>query len=250
MAAMNRGLNLPSIQRIMNEFERESSAMDMKEEMMTDAVDDVMNDEEEDEEEEGDKILKEVLDEIGVGLQQQVSPMHSQETQAIVKSPNVSSAKLPQQILPLRSVIRNKPSRLERAKVPPLVKFAEPTQQLPLVVCLTKMRSKLGSTRYGSHERAGSLIPVVKQCFALLACSLSIQHRNCCRIHRCRHPPCTTVSYFCSKRNNQDLTMSRFNNVEICCRRRNFSLASPNAVWEVKYAITDLMSRSSLMAPS
>lgn len=45
--------------------------MDMKEEMMSDAVDDVM-DEEEDEEEEGDKILKQVLDEIGVDLSQQV----------------------------------------------------------------------------------------------------------------------------------------------------------------------------------
>jgi charged multivesicular body protein 2A len=71
MASMNRGLNLPAIQRIMNEFEKESSMMDMKEGMMSDAVDDVM-DEEEDEEEEGDKILKEVLDEIGVGLSQQV----------------------------------------------------------------------------------------------------------------------------------------------------------------------------------
>jgi len=70
MAAMNRGLNLPSIQRIMNEFEKESSAMDMKEEMMADAVDDVMDDEAEDEEEEGDKILREVLDEVGVSLQQ------------------------------------------------------------------------------------------------------------------------------------------------------------------------------------
>jgi len=67
MAAMNRGLNLPQIQRIMNEFEKENSMMDMKEEMMSDAVDDVMDDEAEDEEEEGDKILKEVLDEIGVG---------------------------------------------------------------------------------------------------------------------------------------------------------------------------------------
>jgi hypothetical protein len=71
MASMNRGLNLPAIQRIMTEFEKESSMMDMKEDMMSDAVDDVM-DEEEDEEEEGDKILKEVLDEIGVGLSQQV----------------------------------------------------------------------------------------------------------------------------------------------------------------------------------
>lgn len=71
MASMNRGLNLPQIQHIVTEFEKESSMMDMKEEMMSDAVDDVM-DEEEDEEEEGDKILKQVLDEIGVDLSQQV----------------------------------------------------------------------------------------------------------------------------------------------------------------------------------
>ncbi|KAG8998707.1 ESCRT-III subunit protein did4 [Tulasnella sp. JGI-2019a] len=71
MASMNRGLNLPAIQRIMTEFEKESATMDMKEEMMSDAVDDVMEDEE-DEEEEG-KILQQVLDEIGVGLQQQLA---------------------------------------------------------------------------------------------------------------------------------------------------------------------------------
>ncbi|KAJ7349437.1 vacuolar sorting protein DID4 [Mycena albidolilacea] len=70
MGLMNRGLNLPGIQRIMNEFEKESATMDMKEEMMADAVDDVMD--EEDEEEEGDMILKQVLEEIGVGLSQQV----------------------------------------------------------------------------------------------------------------------------------------------------------------------------------
>jgi hypothetical protein len=69
---MNRGLNLPQIQHIMNDFERESATMDMKEEMMSDAVDDVMDDDLEDEEEESDKILKEVLDEIGVGISQQV----------------------------------------------------------------------------------------------------------------------------------------------------------------------------------
>ncbi|KAH8983680.1 vacuolar sorting protein DID4 [Lactarius hatsudake] len=73
MKSMNRGLNLPQIQRIMNEFERESATMDMKEEMMSDAVDDVMDDDLEDEEEEGDKILKQVLDEIGVGISQQLA---------------------------------------------------------------------------------------------------------------------------------------------------------------------------------
>jgi len=73
MGAMNRGMNLPAIQRIMHEFEKESATMDMKEEMMSDAVDDVMDDELEEEEEEGDKILKQVLDEIGVDLSQQLT---------------------------------------------------------------------------------------------------------------------------------------------------------------------------------
>ena len=49
--------------------------MDMKEEMMSDAVDDVMDDEAEGEgeEEEGDKVLREVLDEIGISMGQMVS---------------------------------------------------------------------------------------------------------------------------------------------------------------------------------
>jgi len=72
MASMNKGMNLPAIQRIMMEFEKQSSMMDMKEEMMADAVDDVMEDDEEDEEAEGDKILQAVLEEVGIDLQQKV----------------------------------------------------------------------------------------------------------------------------------------------------------------------------------
>lgn len=74
MGMMNRTMNLPAVQRIMREFERESATMDMKEEMMGDAVDEAMDDEADGigEEEEGDAILKEVLDEIGVGLNQQL----------------------------------------------------------------------------------------------------------------------------------------------------------------------------------
>lgn len=56
----------------MAEFDKENGTMDLKETMMSDAVDDVMDTEMEDEEEEGDKLLKEVLDEIGVDLSQQV----------------------------------------------------------------------------------------------------------------------------------------------------------------------------------
>ncbi|VDB88609.1 unnamed protein product [Peniophora sp. CBMAI 1063] len=73
MKGMNRNMNLPQIQRIMQEFERESSTMDMREEMMNDAVDDVMDDDLEDEEEESDAILKQVLDEVGVDLSQKLT---------------------------------------------------------------------------------------------------------------------------------------------------------------------------------
>ena len=43
-------MNLPQIQSIMMEFEKQSEIMDMKEEMMSDAIDDALGDEEDDEE--------------------------------------------------------------------------------------------------------------------------------------------------------------------------------------------------------
>lgn len=73
MSMMSRTMNLPQISKILQDFERESSAMDMKEEMMGDTIDDIMDDEGETEEEESDKILKQVLDELGVNMSQQVS---------------------------------------------------------------------------------------------------------------------------------------------------------------------------------
>jgi division protein CdvB (Snf7/Vps24/ESCRT-III family) len=61
-------MNLPAIQRIAMEFERENDMMDQRQEMMEDAIDDSF----EDEEEESDEIVNQVLDEIGVDLTQQV----------------------------------------------------------------------------------------------------------------------------------------------------------------------------------
>lgn len=49
-------LKLPQIQKIMMEFERQSEIMDMKEEMMNDAIDDAMGDEDDEEERYGAEI--------------------------------------------------------------------------------------------------------------------------------------------------------------------------------------------------
>lgn len=66
MGTMNRQLKLPQIQKIMMEFERQAEIMDMKEEMMNDAIDDAMGDE--DDEEESDAVVAQVLDELGLSL--------------------------------------------------------------------------------------------------------------------------------------------------------------------------------------
>eukprot|EP01098_Paradermamoeba_levis_P015215 TRINITY_DN7599_c0_g1_i1.p1 TRINITY_DN7599_c0_g1~~TRINITY_DN7599_c0_g1_i1.p1 ORF type:complete len:256 (-),score=101.66 TRINITY_DN7599_c0_g1_i1:197-907(-) len=66
MVMMNKQLNMPQIQKIVMEFEKQSEMMDMKEEMMSDTIDDVM--EGEGDEEETDAIVSQVLDEIGINL--------------------------------------------------------------------------------------------------------------------------------------------------------------------------------------
>lgn len=70
LGGMNRQMNLPGLQRIAMEFERENEVMDERQEMMDDAIDEATG--MEGEEEEGEDIVKEVLDEIGVDLGQSV----------------------------------------------------------------------------------------------------------------------------------------------------------------------------------
>lgn len=50
MASMNRQLNLPQIQRILQEFEKQSEIMDMKEDVMNEAIDDAMEGDDDEEE--------------------------------------------------------------------------------------------------------------------------------------------------------------------------------------------------------
>ncbi|KAI2808036.1 hypothetical protein RDWZM_005432 [Blomia tropicalis] len=70
---MNRQMNLPQIQKIMHEFERQSDMMDMKEEMMSEAIDDVIGDEED--EDESDVVVNQILDELGVQLSQKLGEL-------------------------------------------------------------------------------------------------------------------------------------------------------------------------------
>lgn len=69
LGSMNRQMNLPALQRIAMEFEKENDIMDQRQEMMDDAIDDVTGLEDE---EESEEVVNQVLDEIGVDLGQAV----------------------------------------------------------------------------------------------------------------------------------------------------------------------------------
>ena len=69
LGSMNRTMNLPSLQRIAMEFERENDMMEQRQELMDDAIDDAMD---VGVEEEGDEVVEQVLEEIGVDLSQSV----------------------------------------------------------------------------------------------------------------------------------------------------------------------------------
>ncbi|KAI8129305.1 hypothetical protein FF38_13010 [Lucilia cuprina] len=73
MQNMNRQLNLPQIQKILHDFEKQSEIMDMKEEMINDAIDDAMEDE--GDEEETDAVVSQVLDELGLQLGEQLGDL-------------------------------------------------------------------------------------------------------------------------------------------------------------------------------
>merc|ERR1712142_1426398 len=64
MTRMNKNMKLPQIQKIMQEFEKQSEMMNMKEELMNDAIDDAMGDE--DDEEESEAVVGKVLAELGL----------------------------------------------------------------------------------------------------------------------------------------------------------------------------------------
>ena len=64
MAKMNKAVNVSTISKMMVEFEKENAKAEMMQEVMGDAIDDAM--EGEDAEEEEDRIVGQLLDEIGI----------------------------------------------------------------------------------------------------------------------------------------------------------------------------------------
>lgn len=64
MGKMNKTMNMPQLQQVMRDFERESGVMDAKQDMMDDMIDSAMEDE--DDEAEADNMVQQVLEELGL----------------------------------------------------------------------------------------------------------------------------------------------------------------------------------------
>lgn len=88
MISMNKRMNIPQMQKIMMEFEKQSEMLDMKQEMMSDTMDDAFEQEGEEEEvnpssgpsypihliqDQTEEVINQVLDEIGIGLSSQLA---------------------------------------------------------------------------------------------------------------------------------------------------------------------------------
>jgi len=70
MKKMNNAVDVPAINKMMAEFERENAKTELMQEIMGDAIDDVMGDEENEEAE--DQIVSQVLDEIGISFGEEI----------------------------------------------------------------------------------------------------------------------------------------------------------------------------------
>ncbi|KAK8091877.1 Snf7-domain-containing protein [Apiospora hydei] len=93
LGSMNKSMNLPALQRIAMEFERENDIMEQRQEMMDDAIDDAMDT---GIEEEGDEIVEQVMEELGVDLNQALSQFG--ETPTGLQSDKVAEGRVAQAV--------------------------------------------------------------------------------------------------------------------------------------------------------
>ncbi|KAL8160875.1 hypothetical protein V2J09_012364 [Rumex salicifolius] len=93
MGQMNRQMNLPSLQKIMRDFEMQNEKMELTSEVMGDAIDDALEGDEE--EEETEDLVSQVLDEIGINVNQELVNAPSSSVSApaaAVKAPQAEAA--------------------------------------------------------------------------------------------------------------------------------------------------------------
>jgi len=91
MTRLNKQINLPELNKVMQEFAKQSEQMEMKQEMISDSIDSAMDNAED--EEETDQVVNQVLDELGVSMTEGMAAPPSQKKEVVVEEaqPQVSA---------------------------------------------------------------------------------------------------------------------------------------------------------------
>lgn len=88
LSGMNQQMNLPGLQKIAMDFEKENDLMEQRQEMMDDTIDDSV----EVDEDESEEVVNQVLDEIGIDLNQSLQEAPSGIANQGVKEKRVAQA--------------------------------------------------------------------------------------------------------------------------------------------------------------
>lgn len=86
MRYMNQKMNMPMLSQMLQEFARQTEMMEMGSEMMGEAIDMAMDDEEM--EEETDGVVNQILDEIGINLDESMLNAPSSQKEPVAKQTN------------------------------------------------------------------------------------------------------------------------------------------------------------------
>lgn len=105
LAMMNKQFNMPVMTKIMQDFMRENEMADLTQEMIGDTIDDAM--EEEGSAEEEDKIVNQILDELGINAGEEIAKAgtanHPIAAEEKVAAPDPAMAELEQRLNNLRN---------------------------------------------------------------------------------------------------------------------------------------------------
>ncbi|KAL7676505.1 hypothetical protein ACOME3_002758 [Neoechinorhynchus agilis] len=95
MLRMNQQLKIPQVTRIMQDFEKQSQMLEMKDEMISDVIDSALtaDGDFDDEDAESDRLVEQVLDELGIELQSQLNSLPANHT-ATMESASITKQQM------------------------------------------------------------------------------------------------------------------------------------------------------------
>lgn len=91
LSMMNQSMNLPQLQKISMEFEKQNDLMDQRQEFMDEAIDNAMEEDELNEDEEAEQIFNEILDQVGIDLSTKLNTNNVPNNNLVTSNQNLTT---------------------------------------------------------------------------------------------------------------------------------------------------------------